>query len=81
MMSEWIIVTVVITLIGLITPFVTLSVKTTKVIQQNTDAINNLTTEINSLTVSNNKDHDHFHSCINKHSVEIAILQEKHKND
>ncbi len=80
-MTEWLIVTVIVALIGLITPFVTLSVKTTKVIQQNTDAINNLTSEIQTLTVNNNKDHDHFHSCINKHSVEIAILKEKHRND
>lgn len=80
-MSEWLIVTVIAALIGLMTPFVTLSVKTTKVIQQNTDAINNLTSEIQTLTISNNKDHDHFHASINKLNVDMAILKEKHRND
>ena len=72
-MSEWLIVTVIAALIGLMTPFVTLSVKTTKVIQQNTDAINNLTSEIQTLTVNNDKDHAHFHSSINKLNVDMAV--------
>ena len=80
-MSEWLIFTVIVALIGFVTPIITLSVKTTKVIQQNTDAINNLTTEINSLTVNNNKDHDHFHSSINRLDRDVAVLKEKHRND
>ena len=80
-MTEWLVVTVIVALIGLISPIVGISVKTTKVIQQNTDAINTLTDKIDSLTSSNSKDHDHFHSCINALKLDVTILKEKHKND
>lgn len=56
-------------------------IDTVKVIQHNTDAINNLTTKIDALTISNSKDHDHFHSSINRLNQDVAILQEKHRND
>ena len=80
-MTEWLVVTVIISLIGLISPIVGISVKTTKVIQQNTDAINTLTDKIDSLTSSNSKDHEHFHKSINTLKTDVAILQEKHRND
>jgi hypothetical protein len=54
---------------------------TARVIQQNTDAIKELTKEINTLTVSNVRDHEHFHSSINRLNRDVAVLQEKHRND
>ncbi len=80
-MNEWGVVIVIISLVGLIISFINPTVKTTKVIQQNTDAINNLTKEINSLTTNNQKDHDHFFKEINSLNKHVALLQEKHKGD
>lgn len=80
-MNEWLIFTVIVALIGFVTPIITLSVKTTKVIQQNTDAINTLTDKIDTLTFNNSKDHDHFHTSINNLKQDVAVLKDKHRND
>lgn len=80
-MNEWQVVLVIISLIGLMSAVITPILKTTKVIQKNTDAINNLTTKLDEMTTNNSKDHDHFHSSINKLSKDVAVLQEKHRKD
>lgn len=54
---------------------------TIKVIQHNTDAIKELTREINSLTIDNDKDHAHFHKSINSLDRELGILKQKHDSD
>lgn len=88
-MTEWgvfLIIICILELIALLTntfirPFNKKEMDNVKVIQQNTDAIIGLTKEINSLTVNNTKDHEHFHSSINKLNKDVAVLQEKHRND
>lgn len=60
----------------------------TKVIQQNTDAINNLTDKLDTLTSENSKEHEDIYKTIDKHTEHInkntkdlAVLKEKHKSD
>lgn len=88
-MNEWSVLLAIIVILELIALVINNFIKptnkkdidTVRVIQQNTDAIQELTKEINSLTVNNLKDHEHFHSSINRLNKDVAILQEKHKND
>lgn len=51
------------------------------IIQQNTDAIKGLTTELKDLTTTNTKDHDHFHKSINGLNQDVALLKQKHNSD
>ena len=52
-----------------------------KVIQKNTDAIDNLTKEISSLTTNNEKDHNTFFKEINNLNKEVGILKQQHNSD
>lgn len=88
-MNEWGVFLVIVSILSFITMIINTFVNpsnkkeldTARVIQQNTDAIKELTKEINTLTVSNVRDHEHFHSSINKLNRDVAVLQEKHRND
>lgn len=88
-MTEWEVLLVIIVILELIVlvlnnfinPSRKKDIDTVKVIQHNTDAINTLTDKIDSLTVSNNRDHEHFYSSINHLNKDVAVLKEKHRND
>lgn len=88
-MNEWGVFLAIVVILNFVTSIVTNFVRpsnkkeidTARVIQQNTDAIKELTKEINTLTVSNVRDHEHFHSSINRLNRDVAVLQEKHRND
>lgn len=88
-MTQWEVLLVIIVVIELIVlvinNFVSPSTKNNlhiaKVIQKNTDAIENLTKEINSLTTDNEKDHNTFFKEINNLNKEVGILKEKHNSD
>jgi hypothetical protein len=88
-MTEWnifLVVVVILEFVVLITnnfinPSKKREIDTIKVIQHNTDAIKELTNEISSLTVSNSKEHEHFHRSINKLEKDVAVMKEKHDAD
>lgn len=76
-MTEWNVFQVIITIVG----FLAVVIKISNVIQKNTDAINNLTSELSELTNNNKEEHKAFHKSINHLNEEFAVMKEKHNSD
>ena len=88
-MTQWEVLLVIIVVLELIVlvidkfvnPANKKNLENVQVIQQNTDAINNLTEKIGTLTTGNQKDHDKFYKSINNLEQDVAVLKEKHNSD
>lgn len=80
-MTDWGVFETLVFIIGFLITVGTLIIKISKVIQQNTDAVNNLTAELKELTTTNKKDHDVFYSSINTIKMDVAVLKQKHDAD
>lgn len=76
-MTEWNVFEVIVYIVG----FLVVVIKISNVIQKNTDAINNLTSELSELTDNNKKDHKHFHESINTLKEDVKVMKQKHTDD
>ena len=80
-MDNWGVFQTIICIVSFLAVVIPLFVRTANVIQKNTIVINTLTEKLEELTVSNNKDHEHFHKSINQLEKDQALLESKHDSD
>ena len=80
-MDNWGVFQTIICIVSFLAVVIPLFVRTANVIQKNTIVINTLTEKLEDLTVSNNKDHEHFHKSINQLEKDYALLESKHESD
>ena len=80
-MDNWGVFQTIICIVSFLAVVLPLFVRTANVIQKNTIVINTLTEKLEELTVSNNKDHEHFHKSINQLEKDHALLESKHDSD
>ena len=80
-MDNWGVFQAIVYIVGFLVVIIPIFVRTSNIIQKNTMAINTLTEKIDDLTVSNNKDHEHFHKSINNLDKRQAVLESKHDSD
>ena len=80
-MDNWGVFQTIICIVSFLAVVIPLFVRTANVIQKNTIVINTLTEKLEDLTVSNNKDHEHFHKSINQLEKDHPLLASKHDSD
>ena len=88
-MNEWGVVLVAVVVLNIITSIINTFVNPNKkkeidnvrVIQENTDAITNLTGKLTELTTENKRDHDEFYDSISGIKQDVALLRQKHESD
>ena len=76
-MDNWGVFQTIICIVSFLAVVIPLFVRTANVIQKNTIVINTLTEKLEDLTVSNNKDHEHFHKSINQLEKDLITCRRR----